>query len=339
MSKKNVEVPSIEESLAKRKAIKNRIDEVIIQLSRFGNLSQLGTACADSMSRAKNFLNYRGNGVEASLSENHKREYNALKEDAEKKSAVYSADKQKDEALRKELAELRVELENLDRYASAGDVKKYQNEADEIEVHIKELNQAIMRVSEKATQSNGVSDELNNLHREREDLMADMAIGVANNDVRLAEIEALISKEESRISEAKKVGDDAKKVIAGLQRKITEAEQKLADVNETLQSVYCEFLISEAEKEGARFIELSGKLWGQFSRLIALGTMIENHPGANGVSIITGNCRNIKLPLFNLKSCPDNQQESGFYRTFNQLNISDEVYTVKRDFAALGLSI
>jgi hypothetical protein len=339
MSKKNVEVPSIEEALAKRKITKNRIDEIIIQLGRFGNLSQLGIACGDSMSRAKSFLNNRGNGVEASLSENHLREYNALKEDTEKKRAVYSADKQKDAALRKELAELQVELENHDHYACAGDVKKYQNEADEIEVHIKELNQAIIRESEKATQSNAVSDELKSLHREREDLMADMAIGAINNDVRLAEIEALISKEESRISEAKKIGAAAKIVVAGLQRKITEAEQKLADVKETLQSVYGEFLISEAEKEGAKFIELSGKLWDQFSRLIALGTMIENHPGTNGISIISGNCRNIKLPLFNLKSCPDDQEESGFYRTFNQLNISDEVYTVKRDFAALGISI
>ena len=337
MTKKNVESAGVEESLARRQKIESSIQGLISQLGHLANVQQLGIDCGEARTRAESFLRGRGNGNEANIPAAWQGEYSKLKEDAEKKRQAYATAKQKDEALRKELADLKAELEMIGRQAAAADVKKYQDEAADIESRIEELKQAVMRENDKIALCNTGSRALADLHREREDLMADIAIGATGNKPRLAEIEAQISKEETRISETKKVKTSAEIVINGLQRKVAEAEKALANVKETLQTVYCDFLISEAEKEGAKFVEMSGKLWEQFSRIIALGTMIENHPEAQGVSIISGECRGFKIPSFILKSCPSDSPVNGFLHKFNQLDISEATGSVKRDIAALGI--
>lgn len=339
MTKKNVAVPDVESSIARRSEIKSRIQEItsLLGMGRLVSVGSLGTAAADANSIFKYFINKHCNGSETNIPEEKKSEYRAIKEDAETKSAVYADVKQKVDDLRAELAELKIELESLGRQASVEDVLKYQDEAANIESHIGELNQAIAREEKKVAQVQGNPELLAALQRTREDLMADIALNVPVDQSRLAEIETQIASEEAGIREAKKSGASAAIVISGLQRKVDEAAQSLARVRETLQTVYCDFLISEAEKEGGEFAALSDKLWEKYSRLLALGTMIEMHPTAKGMSIISGVSRNLRVPSFNLKSCQNGCRADGFRYTTNPFDVNAAIDAAKRDIAALGI--
>lgn len=335
MTKKANATPNIEETISKRQAIEAEISAITSSLSALVNLPQLQIAAAEARSKAESYLQYHGNGDKLKIPAGKQAEYTRLVQDAEDKTRPVAALSAQDKTLRAKLAELKNELENIGRAATAADVLRYQAKVAEIEKYIEELKQTAMCELDKVAIV--TTEELDSLYREREDLLADMAMGNVTNTGRTSEIEALIAKETARISEAKEAAKIANSVVAGLQRKTSEAEQRLAETKGILENVRFEFLVSEAEREGATFTELSEKYWGQFSRLIALGTMIEDHPAAKGVSIISGNCRSIKLPMFNLKSCPDNNKGSGFYRAFNQLDISAATDAVRLHFTELGI--
>lgn len=335
MTKKTNATPNIEETLSKRQALESEISAITSSLNALSNLPQLGIAAAAARSKAESYLQYHGNGDKFKIPAGKQAEYARLVQDAEDKTRPVAASSAQDKTLRAKLAELKNELENLDRTATVADVKKYQAKVSEIGKYIEELKQAVLSELDKVAIA--TTEALDSLCREREDLLADMAMGNATDAGRMSEIEALITEETARISEAKKAAEVANRARAGLQRKISEAEQRLAETKKILEKVRFEFLVSEAEREGAIFTELSEQYWEQFSRLIALGTMIEGHPAAKGVSIISGYCRSIKLPMFNLKSCPDNNKESGVYRTFNQLDISAATDAVRLHFTKLGI--
>lgn len=335
MTKKANVTPNIEETLSKRQALESEISAITASLNALPGLVQLQASAADARSKAESYLQYHGKGDKLKIPAGKQAEYERLVQDAEDKRRPFVALSEKDKALRAKLSELKDELQNLARTASADDVKKYQAKVSEIIKYIEELKQTVMSEQDKAAIT--TTEELDSLCREREDLLADMALGNVTNPARISEIEALITAERARISEAKKAAEIANSVILGLQRKIADAEQRLVETKEILSNVYFDFLVSEAEREGATFTELSEKYWEQFTRLVGLGVMIENHPAAKGTSIISGNCRSIKLPMFNLKSCPDNNKGGGFYRTFNQLDISAATDAVRLHFSEIGI--
>jgi len=336
MAKKNG-VQSVESNIANRREIESRIQGICSRLGQLTNLNQIGIACAESRTKAESFLGYHGKGNESEIPDAKINEYTRLKEDAKATRETYLIAKSEDEDLRSELAELNLKLHDMGRQAAADDVLKYQAKVASIENHISGLKQAITREKEKVNCGNAISDVLASLQREREDLLADVAIGGPGNPSRLTEIEAQIAGEEARILETKSVGKSAEAVVAGLLRKVDESEKALDEAKDILETVYCDFLISEAEREGIQFTDLSNKLWDKFSKIIALGTMIENHPKANGASIISGDCRDFKIPVFKLGSCPETPQSKGFQKTFSELDLSAVVESAKDEMAALGI--
>jgi hypothetical protein len=336
---KNTKIQNVETLLAERNRIESRINQVTATLGRFANVSLLGIASADANTTFNNFLNIYGKGNEAQIPEGKKGGFRLLKEDADKKRDLYTGKKQEEEALRKELADLQAELERCGRYASSSNVLQLQADVTDIDDYIKELMKTIGREEEKVRLGNVGSHLLTDLCREREDLMAEVALGSSVDQSSIDQIAEQIAEEEARISEAMKAGEQASIIIAGLRRKVDEAERALARKRDALQVVYCDFLITEAEKAGTEFVELSKKLWEKFSRLMALGTMIEGHPSAQGKSVILGQCRAFKIPGFKLESCQTSLQDHGHLHSIHQLDITAAIAATKDDITALGISI
>lgn len=337
--KKNA-IPGVEASIARRSEIKSRIQEItsLLNMGRLASVGSLGTASADANSRADHFINRHGNGSEANIPEGKKSEYRAIKEDADRKHCEYVDVKQKVSELRDELAELNIELESIGHEATADNVLMYQSEAAAIENDIARMRQIIASEEKNVALGDSCNKALEGLHRERENLMANIALGESNDQQRLDEITVLIAKEEVQIRETKNVAESAAIIIAGLQRRIEEAIQSLNKVKEKQQIVYGDFLLSEAEREGSEFVALSDKLWEKYSRLLALGTMIEQHPTVKGPSIISGVSRNLRVPSFNLKSCQNGCRADGFRYTSNPFNVNTAIEAAKRDIAALGIN-
>lgn len=340
MMKKTVG-PSAEDRIAKRQEIEGRIQEVSSQLGRFMNLPQLAIASGEALSKAKNYLDYHGHGSEANIPDAKKGEYARLEQDAKSKTDPYLVAKTKDQALRTELADLKAELKNIGRQAAAEDVLKHQAKVADIVFQISEFNRVIALEKDNLAQSNVDSKQLGFLHLKRSDLMADRALGKNVNQSSLDEIEAKISEEETRISQAKAVGSSAEIIIGGLKRKINDAEQILAPMKINLQTICCDYLIAEAEKTGAEFVELAAKLWEKHLRILALGKMIEQQPSANGISIASGDCWKFKIPAFNLKSCLEGDRPSRWLPWHTEdgyPDITEAVDSAKSDISALGIT-
>jgi len=340
MSKKTVEVPTVEDRIAKRQEIENRIKEVSSQLGHLMNLPQLGIASAEAASKAKSYLQYHGNGNEASIPDAKKGEYARLKQDAEEKRNRYLPAKAKDESLQTELAELKAELKNTSRQAAAEDVLRHQAKVADLEFQISEFKRVIALEEEKIAQSNIDTNHLLSLHHKRSDLMADRALGKTIDQTCLDELDAQISEKDSKIKMAKDASAQAQIVIAGLKRKILGSEQVLAPMKSDLQTIYCDYLIAEAEKTGGEFAELAAKLWEKHLRLLALSSMVEKQPDAKGITIAMGHCLKFKIPAFNLESCraADNQSSWLLGTDTGYPDITDAVGSTKRDIVASGIA-
>lgn len=341
MSKKTVEVPSIEELIANRQTIEDRIKSIGIELGKLAGLNQQSTEAADARSRAKSYLNHHGKGSEANIPDSKKGEYARLKQDAETKTAPVQIAITKDKALRTELADLQTKLKSIGRQAAAGDVLRYQAQVADIESNISEFKRVIALEEEKVVQGNTDSKLLTQLHLKRSDLMADQALGKTIDKSHLDKIEAQIAEEDARILQAKAVSSSANIIIGGLKRKINDAEQSLNTAKKYLQMVCCDYLIAEAEKTGGEFVELAAKLWEKHMRLLALGRMIEKQPDVKGLPIATADCMKFKIPAFNLKSCLDGNKQSRWLPWHTEEGYPDltaAVESTKRDINELGIN-
>lgn len=247
----------------------------------------------------------------------------------------------KEKALRTELDDLKAELKNIVRQAAAEDVLRHQTKVHSIVFQISEYKRVIALEEDNIAQSNVGSKQLGPLHLKRSDLMADRALGKTVEQSSLDEIETQISKEESLINQAKAVRSSAEIIIGGLKRKINDDENILAPMKSNLQAIYSDYLISEAEKTGAEFVELAAKLWEKHLRILALGKMIEQQPSANGVSIASGDCWKFKIPAFNLKSCLEGDKPSRWLPWHTEdgyPDITEAVDSAKSDISALGIT-
>lgn len=336
---KKIAIPDVEVSIARRSEIKDRMQEItsLLNMGRLASVRSLGTASADANSRFTSFINQHGNGSESNIPEGKESEYRAIKEDADRKHSEYVEVQQKVSELRDELAELKIQLESLGHEATVDNVLMYQSEAATIENDIAKMRQVIASEEKNVALGESCNKALESLHRERENLMANIALGESTDQQRLDEIAGLIAKEEEQIRETKNIAESAAIIIAGLQRRIEEATQSLHKVKEKQQIVYGDFLLSEAEREGSEFVALSDKLWEKYSRLLALGTMVEQHPTVKGPSIISGVSRNLRIPSFNLKSCQNGCRSDGFRYTSSPFNVNSAIDAAKRDIAALGI--
>lgn len=335
MSKRIAENYDAEKLLVEKNEIKSRIKIIHNSITRMCT-QPLSTVAADARARIQSYLYNHAGGNESNLSETRKAEYLRLKEDAGQKQKVLLKKLEEEKALLAELDELKARLSSLSRAASADNVLQLQTDVAEIESRITELTTAISREEDKVRQGNANSSLLDKLNRQREDLLADVALGVKVDQTAQQQIENKIAEEEQRVREAYNLACQAANAIAGLQRKIEEAQQEHTAKKEALQQAYCDFLITEVEKAGAEFSKTAERLWGQFSRVLALGEMIEKHPSADGKQIITGKCREFNIPAFMLDAC-SSQKKSDFLFDFKNIDISAAINSVKGDIAALGI--
>lgn len=338
MAKKSIEGQNIEKTIVKRQEIKARIDDICRELTRFSGIEQRGIASAEARSRVDNLINKYGS--ENNIPENRVSEYAAFKADVDAKHAAYIAERQKKEALQKEHTDLQAELKSISRQATLDALLWQQAKVSDIENQIAELKRVIALEEAKIAQSNDDREPQGSLHHKYSELMADRALGKVVEQSSLDEIETQITEEKKRISQAKAAGSQAEIVIAGLKRKILDAEQILTPAKKTLQTVYCDYLITEAEKAGGEFVVLADQLWQKHLRLLALGTMIEQSPDASGTSIILARNRSFKIPAFNLESCQKNSsQDALLYPINDYVDVNAEIESLKRDIGALGVSI
>jgi hypothetical protein len=321
----------VEKLLVTRSSIEQKIEGINRTLTCFPVVNRLGIAAKEAAYGVERYMSGRSNG----LSENEKRELQTMKDDATNKQNLFLSKKQEEEALRSELASLQTQLSDISRQATATNVLQFQSMIAGMENDLKGLMQTMASEQEKVSQGTAGSQHYADLCREREEIMADLATGVTTDQSLLAEVEAQITTEENRMREVRETGARSAIVVVGIQRRITTAEEAIGLKKAALRTVYCDFLITEAERVGEEFAAAAKALTDKFAQIVAIGTMIKENPEAKGRNVLTGPWLNFKIPKFDLGSC--NSSTGNFFWEAGQLNLPQTIQAVKADMAALGI--
>lgn len=162
------------------------------------------------------------------------------------------------------------------------DIADLQSQATQLEMLITSKQTEI-------TEANARIPDISHLTAQRQDLLADLAMGktteaeVANLD---SEIAVKISARTEIASATKQIVDAAEHAIAGLGRRQEAIHQKIAELSEPKR---IEWLIEEvlklhAETLGAEYMKAANQVKELFMRLMAVDGFIKTHGRTNGIA-------------------------------------------------------
>lgn len=163
-----------------------------------------------------------------------------------------------------------------------------------VKTQLTQLDEAIVAQKEAGAQLRDREKLIADLRVEREDILADIAMGhdkakeLQKLDARLAEQEASLAKKGSQAA----VGE----TIAGLERKRVALDAKLQDLQAPLGRLRRALVKEQAETLGGEYAELALKLANIYGRLTALNNI---WVGLNGISFKANNA-SLSIPALNL---------------------------------------
>lgn len=142
------------------------------------------------------------------------------------------------------------------------------------------------------------------LQREREDVLADIALG-RKSDADLAAVDRRISDatNSKRTSMSAKDAVEFLRVeqsLEGLRRRRNEAAKELLDTEELTSGIVKEFLVATAAEAYASYLANAGKTVADLKRLIALSSIFEKTTGDKSNPFTQYYWSSALLPTFNL---------------------------------------
>lgn len=315
----------------------NRISEITATLS-MSVLDKLEHAYRVAKEQADNYLTGYGKGSESNLSGSNRAEYNALKAEAEQRRIEALERARQETALKVEREELQAALYAGQIKADATAVLSLQADVVEIEKQLTELKRVLLSKQEEIKQARAENSTLVDLRRNRENLLADISLGVVVEKPALPALEKQIAEEEKRAAELNKAAEQTAAVVSGIERKIAEAEKVLAHKKTKLQQAHSDFLLAETELTAAEYIRLSDMLSKQFARLAVLGELVEKQPAFATKGILSWQCRAFKIPAFNLNACTQASKD-GYLYTYEGLDLDGAARAIKSEMEAMGLVV
>jgi vacuolar-type H+-ATPase subunit I/STV1 len=306
MSKKQSKNPMLEGMIQQKKAIEGRLNEVVIELSKLGNVQALVIASGDARSRLESFIHLHGGGAESKVPESRKAELRDLKAKLEQATAAAKSTKEHRAQLTQERDDLKEQLANFEYLCTEEELLGYLKAHEEAKQKTADLRAAITKQDETIREANAGVPSMGDLLQQREDLLADIAMGNASGDS-LETLDAQIGQKEKEIAsakaEAKKIVSQAQQVIAGLKRKMTEMEAKVKELKEEiLPEAIAHFLLTRAETACEEYVQIARELIEKHRQIVGLGTLLKNSVPC-GKNILAGKWNEFRIPAFDLKAC------------------------------------
>jgi len=176
------------------------------------------------------------------------------------------------------------------------------------------------------------------LMAKRENLLADFVLGHGNQDaIDTLDKEIAAAREElsKHTTRATSVTADAKQTIAGLKRKLEATREDLSELQSQTPSVIDSFLMIEAERLGAEYVDAALVTAEKHRQLLAMDALIVKHNNHERSKSIRGLYNmELHLPLFRLnchrRHDNPNRREDQLYRA-KETQLYDEVRTAAVD--------
>jgi len=283
------------DSVEKKLALKKMINEIKTTLSspRLFNLSSKQYAGSDAVRRLESFIHLNGNGREDKIPERKRDELVTLKDEAAKKKKEYQDLYEEKQRLEKTLAALEEELRQFELSAEAADIIGQQKKIDSLKDEISSFEKAIAE-QQLIISDNQVAKPVD-LHRQREELLADSSLGVDVAE-QLQTVEQKISGKQKEMESAQELCAAAKNTIQGLSRKIDEGKSKIEILERDKEEMIIAFLKSEMRGAEIEYQIHAEALIDSYRRLYALDSLLTRIPDESGVSVFSGEARRIQVP-------------------------------------------
>lgn len=181
------------------------------------------------------------------------------------------------------------------------DVLDNQQQIKQAEQRIADLGKLISQKESFIASSQAQTPDLEGLVRQREDLLAEVAIGTAGTDD-VTKLDKTIAEQQAL---AEKIGPAiaaAEHTIAGLKRKLQDAQAALVAHREQGCNLLRVYLLSECEREGEAYFAMAKAYEEKFKRMMALSELVAA-TGVNQLLVRTNRTSEVFLPSFNVQAC------------------------------------
>ncbi len=209
-----------------------------------------------------------------------------------------------------------------------------------------QLKQLIQGKNNEIAEAGTNIPDISHLSIEREDMLADIALGKANTGDLAAldeKIGGIRNEHQAIAASAKESILAAEQVIAGLQRRIAPIESELQAVAATENSLLSKVVIEYAESLGAEYAEAALRLKELFFRLMAMDGIIRD-AGIRKMGISAHTAAAMCIPTFNLQAVTPHEMRTWpgnicYFPSFPTSEISQAYEHEMRHLLAAGIEL
>lgn len=294
-----------ETTLARREAIRERIDTITKQLGRAPNLSLLASQASQEMARIRNSLERHGR--EDHMSNQQQQDLALYRQRHATADRIYQEAKAFQEPLRAELAELQAELAGFDCSCSLRELLGIQEELATVEGETERIRQAIADQEGKKVSAWEAVPTIDELIEKRQELLAQQEIG-QEIKAELATVEQELEQGKQAVQEARTKAEateeQAEEVIAGLKRMLEAKEKRAKELRQVVQpNAVNAFLLVRLDTIGAEYAKAASTLMEKYSQLAALGNILVKRNEQDLEAIPWRTALHLRLPVFPTASC------------------------------------
>ena len=155
-------------------------------------------------------------------------------------------------------------------------------------------------------EANSRIPDISHLTEQRQDLLADLALGKTSTEEVAAldrEIASRTAEYDQIVAEAKRIKDVAEHAISGLNRRLDGIQKEIAALSdvELNQRIVRAVLQDHAESLGEEYIKAANQTAALFMRLMALSGLLQAQGQRNGIAAHCSGA--FEIPSFNLDAC------------------------------------
>ena len=309
--------------LAQKEALQKNIAELGDRISHLPHLQTLAMAAGEERARLVNFIQYNG-GSEDKIPPAKREMLATYKERTEEAAGRYEAAKEKEDAMRAELAALKDQLSGVQCVCAEDELRGLQDKLAAVKAETQEAKARIQRIKAETEQARAAIPDIGHLKQKRLELIAKQALG---QDV-AAELQEIDSQIQNSGLDAATADVQARvagnrEVLAGLERLALE-NGKIAErlEGEVLPAARKSYLQARAEIVGEQYARAAGALLNSYTQLVAIGGLMGEHWEKGG---------GLRLPDMPVKTA------EGVYERRHQLNIADAMAELRAALTAAGV--
>lgn len=239
-----------------------------------------------------------------------KNELERLQKAADDAAAIAVVAEDQYKQLQEESRQLSAELKELEFTLQIADVLAYQKKLKEAEQKVADIQALINHqqciVDEAAANAQTATTLLKELEGQREDMLADIALGEGSKsnlielDKHIAKVRETVEAEAQSPKNARSQTGAAIQSMAGLNRRISEADEELRALKAKRKEVISRFLMGKAEQVAGEYVSDALLLTEKFSQLAALSSLVRSFD--NSTQLMSNDFESFCIPVFNLRT-------------------------------------